>query len=220
MPQNGDNGNDSESSIPKGGAFTEGVTAIAMCKSTLEAQKFVDGTSGALAFLQKTLQVYDTYDLEDDAMEIEKTSNAASNDLTNVTNINAVLSRLFDDVPFSAAECHQAWVDLCGFVHEDRSVGKLATWRPSAEVRLDVWKKIMEGSVLQGIDVEQQFLIGDLWASTVDDTAELFPRGLFDAIIRHLMDDSDTKLQVLEDLKCKSLHKNLSYCDLLTDIFI
>jgi hypothetical protein len=44
-------------------------------------------------------------------------------------------------------------------------------------------------SVLQGIDLEKQFLVGDLWKSVLDDDEEMeppFPRALLEAVVRRI----------------------------------
>lgn len=60
-------------------------------------------------------------------------------------------------------------------------------WMPSAEMKLEVWKRVVEGSVLQGIDLGAQFLVNDLWKSVLDDEGLApFPRPLFEAVVRRI----------------------------------
>lgn len=59
----------------------------------------------------------------------------------------------------------------------------------------------MEAAVLQGINLEKQFLAHDLWRSMLDDNGdEPFPRALFEAIIRRVCELDATNL--LSELKC------------------
>ncbi|WEW57424.1 hypothetical protein PRK78_002891 [Emydomyces testavorans] len=206
--------NDGEKDETLAKGTTDAVTAIALCKSTLELQKIRDGPS-ALPYLLRSLQVYGTLDLEEDALDTDKIAQIGQDPPIGSMERHKVLARLFADIPFSALECHQVWVDMCGFVHEDRKLGILSVRRPSAAAKLSVWKKLLEGSVLQGINLEQQFLVRDLWTSMLDDTEKpeehaLLPRGLFDSVVRRLMDDSPpgVKLQVFSELKWANLDKS------------
>ncbi|OJJ51175.1 hypothetical protein ASPZODRAFT_138284 [Penicilliopsis zonata CBS 506.65] len=187
-------------------AFVSSMTAIAKCGSTLELHTPPEGF-GVCLMLQNGLRVYDRLSSEgpmmdmDMDMDMEDTSMGGGNDI----NQRVARERLFADVPVSREQCEKGWVDLCAFVH-----GSPGTcWRPSAVVRLDVWKRVMEGSILQGIDLEKQFLILDLWKAVRDDDddddEEPFPRPLFDAVIRRLC-DSET---IREEFKWASIDRLL-----------
>jgi sister chromatid cohesion protein DCC1 len=66
---------------------------------------------------------------------------------------------------------------------------------------------LMEGAILQGIDLEKQFLVGDLWKSVLDDDDALelpFPRGLLEAVVRRLC-VADERPSLADEIKCKSL---------------
>ena len=179
-------------------AVTDTVTAIAQCNATLELQK-LDAAGSAIAFLQQSLRVYDSLRIEADELGLD----AGIADGGRVgTDIEAqrAKARAFTDVPLSAAECERGWVEMCGFVHEDHVSGSLMCWRPSASVKLEVWRKVVEGSVLQGINLGEQFLIRDLWKAAVDRDGDAsqtngrdpFPRGLFDAVVRRLTFESSS----------------------------
>ncbi|KAI1918930.1 hypothetical protein LOZ39_001075 [Ophidiomyces ophidiicola] len=184
------------------------VTLISLCKSTLELQKTEDGFS-ALPYLSKILQPYDTFDIEDDSMDID---DMATTSRVSATDRHKALAAIFADVPLSANECHQAWTDLCAFIHEDKE-GVPIPSQPSAAAKLAAWKKILEESVLQGIDLEKQFLVKDVWTSASDDPNEEavagFPKRLIEAIVRRVMEDSPPGIrnQVFSDLQWASLEK-------------
>jgi hypothetical protein len=64
----------------------------------------------------------------------------------------------------------------------------------------------MEGAILQGIDLEKQFLVGDLWKSVLDedDTEPPFPRALLEAVARRLC-VADERPSLADEIKCKLL---------------
>ncbi|OJD19475.1 hypothetical protein AJ78_00543 [Emergomyces pasteurianus Ep9510] len=137
----------------------------------------------------------------------------------------SAMKKLFAGVPLSPAECERSWVEICGFVHfEQRGFGgdegeggacRLACWRPSAVMRIQAWKRVLDGAVLQGIDMEKQFLVQDLWRATRDEEGDNgngdagFPMPLFDALVRRLMrDPASVGLgEVYEELKWASFDK-------------
>ena len=117
-----------------------------------------------------------------------------------------VIRRVFADVPVSRAQCEAGWVELCAFVLGRGGSGEdVAGWcrRPSARVKLDVWRRLVEGAVLQGIDLGKQFLVQDLWRSVLDEGEEPFPKALFEGVVRRVCEVGDGRL--FEDLKCKYL---------------
>lgn len=69
----------------------------------------------------------------------------------------------------------------------------------------------MEGAVLQGIDLEKQFLVGDLWKSVLDDddTPEPFPRACLEAVVRKLC-TADERPALADELKCEYILKHNS----------
>jgi sister chromatid cohesion protein DCC1 len=71
---------------------------------------------------------------------------------------------------------------------------------------LEVWNKMLEGSVIQGIELDKQFLVRDLWkaASDDEDDEQLFPRELFEAVVRRLLDKESAEASKPggKELKC------------------
>lgn len=167
---------------------TETMTSIANCGSTLELFMPKEGFS-AVPFLVKTLGFYlGSEDRED--VDVDMADDAEGEYARNAMNA------LFADIPVSKAQCEQGWVELCAFVfHSNSSTNNPGAncWRPSATVKVDVWKRVVEGAVLQGINLEQQFLVKDLWKSVLDDNGEEpFPRGLFEAVLRRVCEADST----------------------------
>ncbi|PLN77035.1 putative sister chromatid cohesion protein Dcc1 [Aspergillus taichungensis] len=172
------------------------MTAIAKCGSTLELDTPSGGFS-ARPFLEGWLGVFDGDDDDGD--------NSARGETKTETEVGGeerekIIRRVFDDIPLSVAECEKGWVELCGFVLPRRGGGSRAVSeccrRPSAPIKVDVWKRAMEGAVLQGIDLEKQFLVRDLWKSVLDEdddgsVVEPFPRDLFEAVVRRVCEDGE-----------------------------
>lgn len=186
----------------------------------------------AFPYLQRALRVYSGTHAEEggdvDMLDGSDEDTGLSAASTNTTvrrerERRRVMRKVFADVPLSLAECERGWVEMCGFVHFERDFGgggvtsaagfRLACWRPSAVVRVQAWKRILDGAVLQGIDVGKQFLAQDLWRGFRDgDEGDGkgsgdagFPRSLFDALVRRLMGDpaSVGLGKVCEEIKCK-----------------
>lgn len=175
----------------------DAVTAIAKCGSTLELHMPPEGLS-AMPFLEKSLRLYDPRDGDDGDVDMDEQPNAGV-DSGPAAALNA-RKGLCTDIPMSEAQCEQAWMELCAFV----DVIEFACWRPSARMRLRVWKRMMEGALLQGIDLEKQFLVGDLWKSVLDDedSDPPFPRPLLEAVVRKLC-TADERPPLSDELKCK-----------------
>ncbi|CAG7957245.1 unnamed protein product [Penicillium salamii] len=153
----------------------EAVTTIAKCSSTLELHVPAGGFS-AIPFLEKSLRLYDRHD--DGDIHMDESGPLGAKEMREVR------EQMCRDIPVSTAQCEQGWVDLCAFVDGGEEV---AGWRPSARARLHVWKCLVEGAVLQGIDLEKQLLVGDLWKSVFDDEQDApFPRALLDAVVRRI----------------------------------
>ncbi|OGM41537.1 sister chromatid cohesion protein Dcc1 [Aspergillus bombycis] len=172
--------------------LVETMTAIAKCGSTLELHTPPEGFS-AVPVLERILPVYD--EAEGAEQEVEQRGD--------------VIRRVFDDVPVSRAQCEAGWTELCAFVlGGGGSGGDVAGWcrRPSARAKLDVWRRVVEGAVLQGIDLGRQFLVQDLWRSVLDEgMEEPFPRALLESIVRRVCEAGDG--QLFEDLKWASIDK-------------
>ncbi|KAE8380145.1 sister chromatid cohesion protein Dcc1 [Aspergillus bertholletiae] len=167
------------------------MTAIAKCGSTLELHTPPEGFSAA-PILERILPVYDEMEGAEQNMEQ-----------------GDVIRRVFADVPVSRAQCEAGWIELCAFVLGCGGHGKdVVGWcrRPSARVKLDVWRRVVEGAVLQGIDLDRQFLVQDLWRSVLDEGAEEpFPKALFEGVVRRVCEVGDG--QLFEDLKWASIDK-------------
>lgn len=178
----------------------DAVTAVGLCKSTLELQGIKE-KERVLDVMRGLVRVYGLREMEGDAdgMDVDVDEDADSKEKR-----DGVLSRFFADTPFSMAECERAWIDICGFVHGVKGTSELVCWEATAGVKLAVWRKIVEGALLEGIDLGKQFLTRDLWRA-VDGDGEggiaPFPKGLFDAVVRRLMEGST---RFCEDVKCES----------------
>lgn len=186
----------------------ETVTSVSKCGSTLELHTPADGFS-AVPFLERILGVYDVLSSERD-VDMEGTGAGEEEEDLDPIVRQEVLHRVFADVPVSRAQCEQGWIELCACViPRGREDGvKSWCWRPSARVKVDVWKRLVEGSVLQGIDLGKQFLVSDLWRSVLDDGGEEpFPRPLFEAVVRRVCESGPERDQLLagSKMKCKSL---------------
>ncbi|KAL1863524.1 hypothetical protein Plec18167_000617 [Paecilomyces lecythidis] len=178
--------------------LSETVTTIAKCGSTLELHVPPGGFS-AVPFLEKALRVYDRLSWDGDV-----SMGGVGTEMT-LAERRASKEKLFADIPVSTAQCQSGWNELCAFVHGDDTG---VCWRPSARVKMAVWKRMLEGSVLQGIDIEKQFLAGDLWKAVLDDDEEEpFPRALFDAVLRRLVEapganDTEVKWANIDKAAC------------------
>lgn len=116
--------------------------------------------------------------------------------------MRAVREQICQDIPVSTAQCEQGWMEVCAFVDGGEEV---AGWRPSARSRLRVWKRLTEGAILQSIDLEKQFLVGDLWKSVLDEDDEQeppFPRALLEAVVRRICVD-DERPPLADEIKCE-----------------
>jgi sister chromatid cohesion protein DCC1 len=133
------------------------------------------------------LPLYD--DIEDKNHAVIKAGESADEE--------EIVRGVFADVPVSRRQCGEGWIEICGFV-----LGGGGR-RPSAGMKLGVWRRVLEGAVLQGIDLGTQFLVRDLWKSVLDEGGEEepFPRGLFEAVVRRVCDGSDG----FGGLKCEYL---------------
>lgn len=181
----------------------DSVTAIAKCSSTLELHVPAEGFSG-IPFLEKSLRLYDRRSGDDDDDgDMEMGDSASVVAPLGPAEMRRLREEVCADIPVSTAQCEAGWTELCAFV-----AGKYepACWRPSARTRLNVWKRMMEGAVLQGIDLEKQFLVRDLWKSVLDDDDETaqppFPRPLLEAVVRRLC-MPDQRPSLAEEIKCE-----------------
>ncbi|KAL4923970.1 putative sister chromatid cohesion protein Dcc1 [Aspergillus undulatus] len=184
------------------------MTSISKCGSTLELHTPAEGFS-AKPFLLKATRVYDK-----DLWEYEGQSQDEDAGAQAEEEIKRSLGALFADVPVSRAQCERDWIEICAFVRPGHRDGygqahaehgpKQSYWRPSAEMKLEVWKRIIEGAVLQGINLGSQFLVSDLWKSVLDDEGLApFPRGLFVAVVYRIREVGEGVERALADGEMK-----------------
>ncbi|CRG83749.1 hypothetical protein PISL3812_01105 [Talaromyces islandicus] len=189
--------------------WADTVSAIAKCASTLEVHGLDEGsaTSVVAQALAKNLRVY-----EADRNDVDMADESQPEVAVTRGERESIKRTIIADVPFSDAECNAAWTEICAFVHVDTENNKnIVGFRPSARMKIDAWKRILEGSVLQSIDLEKQFLANDLWKAVLSDDddkeEEPFPRPLFDALLNRLVERSGSQPM---ELKWSNLDKNAS----------
>lgn len=192
------------------------VTVIAQCWSTLELKDYEGGVSAAVSFLEKCLPVHRLPDVEEDDMDLDDdpTTSAAA---TGMVDEKSVKDAVLRDVPLSPEECERGWIDICAFVDTD----EMKAWRPSAKAKLEVWMKILEGSVIQGIELDKQFLVNDLWKAVSDYDGEepSFGKELFEAVVKRLLDqeasrpwETELKCMYIQTLPCGAQILTTLYC--------
>ncbi|EAW14449.1 putative sister chromatid cohesion protein Dcc1 [Aspergillus clavatus NRRL 1] len=175
----------------------ETVTSIAKCGSTLEVHTPPEGFS-AIPVLERLLRVYEGSEDVDVNVDVEGGGGGRED-------AEAVMRRVFADVPVSRAQCERGWTELCAFVS-----GGERCWRPAAGAKLRVWKRVLEGAVLQGIRLEQQFLVSDLWRAVLEDGEDApFPRPLFEAVVRRVCEagegEGEARGLASGNMKCEYL---------------
>ncbi|KAJ5690528.1 hypothetical protein N7462_004920 [Penicillium macrosclerotiorum] len=181
----------------------EAVTAIAKCSSTLELHVPPVGFSAAL-FLEKSLALYDPQNGDDDE-DVSMDDSGIEDVAMGPAEMRALRNQVCADIPVSAAQCEAGWTEICAFVDKKQKM----CWRPSAKMRLNVWRRLTEGTILQGIDLEKQFLVVDLWKSVLDDDDTLpqpFPQQLLEAIVRRLC-AADQRPPLTDEIKWASFDK-------------
>ena len=168
------------------------MTAIAKCGSTLELHTPQEGFN-IIPILEGLLGKYDSND--DISM-----STGVGGMMVDSTDRRQIVDKLFADVPVSNLQCARAWKDICAFVLPATGRG----WVPTARAKVGVWKRVVEGAVLQGIDLGTQFLVGDLWKSMLDEDGEgEWPRELFEAVVGRVCETGDEGSLLEGELKCK-----------------
>ncbi|PWY72218.1 sister chromatid cohesion protein Dcc1 [Aspergillus sclerotioniger CBS 115572] len=175
--------------------LSETMTTIAKCGSTLELHTPQEGFN-IIPVLEGLLGRYDS--LSD--------GNTEQGRLSESTDRRKIIEGVFADVPVSRMQCGRAWREVCAFVLPDTGRG----WVPTAKVKIGVWKRAVEGSVLQGIDLGKQFLVRDVWRSVLDENGEgEWPRELFEAVVRRVCEagDSDGGLLMEGEMKWASIDK-------------
>lgn len=178
-----DGGNENDQNLGLNLNVEGTVTSIAKCGSTLELHCPSEEEFSAVPFLKAVARVYDRGVWEDEYGGGGGVEGRDGDTMPGTTKTRTeVLDRVFSDVPVSRAQCERDWVKMCAFITCDKS--STTCWRPLAEIGLEVLKRVVEGSVLQGIDLGRQFLVSDLWKSVLDDDGLApFPRGLFEAVL-------------------------------------
>ncbi|KAL4946362.1 hypothetical protein BDV06DRAFT_234672 [Aspergillus oleicola] len=189
------------------------VTSISKCGSTLELHTPAEGFS-AKPFLMKALRLYDKGLWEDEGQTQENDNDSTAPETSRIT--KTILDHLFADIPVSTSQCERDWVDTCAFIRfpqesqshshspESELNPKKTCYRPSAETKLEVWKRLVQGSVLQGINLGAQFLVSDLWKSVLDDDGLApFPRGLFEAVVRRVREPGEGGERGLNEAEMK-----------------
>ncbi|PYI06768.1 hypothetical protein BO78DRAFT_314834 [Aspergillus sclerotiicarbonarius CBS 121057] len=155
--------------------LSETMTTIAKCGSTLELHTPQEGFN-IIPILEGLLGRYDS---DSDG----KSGSTGQERLAESADRRRIIEGVFTDVPVSRMQCERAWKEVCAFVLPDTGRG----WMPTAQVKIGVWKRMVEGAVLQGIDLGKQFLVGDVWKSVLDEEGEgEWPRELFEAVIRRV----------------------------------
>lgn len=221
------NGNDKSYGGDMDVDISESVTAIAKCGSTLELHALNDeeSFSSAKQMLGHMLPVYgwlssssssskSTHMNNDGDVEMSGTAGDSGNSETATNKTTDKKGLIFDDLPFAKSQCQAAWVELCAFVLDDQ------VFRPSAKVKLELWKRILEGCILHSIDLEKQFLVRDLWKAVLGEDNDdndnnnssskdgeiSFCPSLFHAVIRRLQERAEGSSDVDTDsgLKCSS----------------
>jgi hypothetical protein len=96
------------------------------------------------------------------------------------------------DIPLSNGELQDAWSAICAFEEQG------ASYRPTADILLQLWKAITVAAVAENMDLTGAFLVEDLWTTVKD---EDFPRGLFDAFLQRVEDRNS--MDVDAESKCK-----------------
>jgi sister chromatid cohesion protein DCC1 len=148
--------------------------------------------------LEKSLRLYDRRAEDGDIAMAE----SGDSEPLGATQARETRERLWGDIPVSTAQCEQGWMELCAFVDSGEEIG---CWRPSARSKLRVWKRVVEGAVLQGIDLEKQFLVGDLWKAVLDEDDEVevpFPRALLEAVVRRIC-VAEERPALRDEIKCE-----------------
>lgn len=179
------------------------MTSISKCGSMLELYR-PEGGFSARPFLVRMMRVFGEGGLDADmGVDVEDGPGSRANE------VEKAIEQLFVDIPVSRGQCEQAWIDLCGFVSRAGD-GRLACFRPLATVKLEVWKKMVDGAVLQGIDLEKQFLGRDLWRSVLVDGEEPFPFGLFEAVLKSVCEEEG--LGAVASVECEFSHGLIDEC--------
>jgi sister chromatid cohesion protein DCC1 len=149
-----------------------GIQAISSTGVTLELSQ---STESALPYLRKALLIYSSRDL-----------NAAAA-------VKSSFETVCRDIPLSNGEVQDAWSMLCAFEEQG------ASYRPTANILLQLWKAITTTAFAEDLDLSKAFLVEDLWTAIKD---EEYPRGMFDVFLYRVEDRNS--MDVDANSKCKS----------------
>lgn len=197
----------------------ETVTAIAKCGSVLELQGLSNEETFAAAknMLAQLLRVWDdgmTFAKEDGDADMDGSEDSELRTRRNIL----VKKTVIRDLPFADLQCQKAWIELCAFVPDNYQSpnGERPAFRPSAAIRLGIWKRILEGCILHSIDLEKQFLVRDLWKAVLgdddDEREKAVAPSLFDAIVKRLAERTGEN-DVGTDLELKCLLRPIFLSD-------
>lgn len=144
------------------------LSAISQCPATIE---LLPETGSPLPLLRQTLLEYNS-----------------SDDLTELVTTHQEKTKLdiFADVPFSNAECEEAWRNVCAFEASGHC------WRPSAKAQIEAWRAILATATTEGINLESSFELNDLLNALVqeDHPTELF-KGILLFLSPEIKDSED-----------------------------
>ncbi|KAL8664920.1 MAG: hypothetical protein Q9202_002629 [Teloschistes flavicans] len=156
--------------------YSNGITAIAKCESTLEV---IPHSPACLPLLREALPVF--VDLE----------SAQKRELAAIQTKQSILN----DMPMSSLQYNQAWTDLCAFELENQA------WCPSPSILWKVWKSITSACSLKGLSLDRSLDMHAL-AGTIEE--DDIPLPLFHAVISKLqVGGGDTHAKV-DPVKCVS----------------
>jgi hypothetical protein len=119
--------------------------------------------ASAVTLFRQVLPVYDIV-----ADDVDATANGKS------------MAVIFDDIPFSDAQCLSAWREIMAFEHEGSS------YQPSANALVQVWRAINAATLAEGVKLDSQFLTADITKAVSEDG---HPPTLVQAILRHLAEE-------------------------------
>ena len=143
--------------------------AVAQCALILELKSL---TISGVRTLQSHLPYYE----------------GPGNDLSGTT-LRKRKIEVCNDVPLSNDQFEAAWVTVCAFEFENTAV------MPTAGSLRRVWSSIMSAAVVNGLKLEDGFLVRDMVGLLEEDG---FPRGLLHAVVHRL---SRYKVMAMEDRK-------------------
>lgn len=155
---------------PTSNGAREGLSADAQCRESLELQP---STGSAMPYLVDALQSYHA--------PYEEQGYTGFATEPRVPNSGRSKASVFSDIPFSEAECEEAWVALAAFEREG------LCYRPTPRAVLELWRALLSGMIIRGDSFDGDCCEDDLWQFLVDDE---FPRGMFSAVLSRMTDET------------------------------